>query len=206
MAHSTGHHSRLNRTFGKFGDESYSKEELVAELSSAFAGKQLGMNPLPRKENAQYLKGWLEAIDKDPEFLFKTLKDVGRSVTMIENSVSAVSNQQVAQPEQHPEIMKFYKDNDGIINASVKENDHIKDVVIYPRGNEFCFSMGNIGSKNMQTYFLTPGETKTVNDLLQNNILSKKIKSVRKTLILDGDTATIEYAGKIMTLLMLSKH
>ena len=206
MAHSTGHHSRLNRTFGKFGDESYSKEELVAELSSAFAGKQLGMNPLPRKENAQYLKGWLEAIDKDPEFLFKTLKDVGRSVTMIENSVSAVSNQQVVQPEQHPEIMKFYKDNDGIINASVKENDHIKDVVIYPRGNEFCFSMGNIGSKNMQTYFLTPGETKTVNDLLQNNILSKKIKSVRKTLILDGDTATIEYAGKIMTLLMLSKH
>lgn len=196
MAHSTGHHSRLNRTFGKFGDESYSKEELVAELSSAFAGKQLGMNPLPRKENAQYLKGWLEAIDKDPEFLFKTLKDVGRSVTMIENSVSAVSNQQVVQPEQHPEIMKFYKDNDGIINASVKENDHIKDVVIYPRGNEFCFSMGNIGSKNMQTYFLTPGETKTVNDLLQNNILSKKIKSVRKTLILDGDTATIEYAGK----------
>lgn len=196
MAHSTGHHSRLNRTFGKFGDESYSKEELVAELSSAFAGKQLGMNPLPRKENAQYLKGWLEAIDKDPEFLFKTLKDVGRSVAMIENSVSAVSNQQVVQPEQHPEIMKFYKDNDGIINASVKENDHIKDVVIYPRGNEFCFSMGNIGSKNMQTYFLTPGEAKTVNDLLQNNILSKKIKSVRKTLILDGDTATIEYAGK----------
>ena len=62
--------------------------------------------------------------------------------------------------------MKFYKDNDGIINASVKENDHIKDVVIYPRGNEFCFSMGNIGSKNMQTYFLTPGEAKTVNDLL----------------------------------------
>ena len=45
--------------FGKFGDESYSREELVAELSSAFAGKQLGMNPLPRKENAQYLKGWL---------------------------------------------------------------------------------------------------------------------------------------------------
>lgn len=71
MAHSTGHHSRLNRTFGKFGDESYSREELVAELSSAFAGKQLGMNPLPRKENAQYLKGWLEAIDKDPEFLLK---------------------------------------------------------------------------------------------------------------------------------------
>lgn len=93
---------------------------------------------------------------------------------MIEESVSTLTNQQVVQPDQHPEILKFYKDNDGIINATVKENDKIKDVVIYPRGNEFCFSLGNMGSKNMQTYFLTAGEAKTVNDLLQNNILSKK--------------------------------
>lgn len=85
---------------------------------------------------------------------FKTLKDVGRSVSMIEESVSTLSNQQVVQPDQHPEILKFYKDNDGIINATVKENDKIKDVVIYPRGNEFCFSMGNIGSKTCKPTFL----------------------------------------------------
>lgn len=196
MAHSTGHHSRLNRTFGKFGDESYSREELVAELSSAFVGKQLDMNPLPRKENAQYLKSWLQQINEDPEFLYKTLKDVGRSVAMIEENVSAISNQQVSQPEHHPEILKFYKDNDGIINATVKENEHIKDVVIYPRGNEYCFSLGSMGSKNMQTYFLNEGEIKTVNDLLKNNVLSKIIKGTRKTLILDGNIAAIEYAGK----------
>lgn len=196
MAHSTGHHSRLNRTFGKFGDESYSREELVAELSSAFVGKQLDMNPLPRKENAQYLKSWLQQINEDPEFLYKTLKDVGRSVAMIEENVSAISNQQISQPEHHPEILKFYKDNDGIINATVKENEYIKDVVIYPRGNEYCFSLGSMGSKNMQTYFLNEGEIKTVNDLLKNNVLSKIIKGTRKTLILDGNIAAIEYAGK----------
>ena len=115
---------------------------------------------------------------------------------MIEENVSAISNQQVSQPEHHPEILKFYKDNDGIINATVKENEHIKDVVIYPRGNEYCFSLGSMGSKNMQTYFLNEGEIKTVNDLLKNNVLSKIIKGTRKTLILDGNIAAIEYAGK----------
>ena len=35
--HSTGHECRLNRTFGdRFGDELYSKEELVAEMGAAF--------------------------------------------------------------------------------------------------------------------------------------------------------------------------
>ncbi len=37
LIHSTGHESRLNRTFGdRFGDELYSKEELVAETGAAF--------------------------------------------------------------------------------------------------------------------------------------------------------------------------
>ena len=37
LVHSTGHESRLNRTFGDhFGDELYSKEELVAEMGAAF--------------------------------------------------------------------------------------------------------------------------------------------------------------------------
>jgi len=37
LIHSTGHKSRLNRTFGaRFGDELYSKEELVAEMGAAF--------------------------------------------------------------------------------------------------------------------------------------------------------------------------
>lgn len=196
MAYSTGHHSRLNRKFGQFGDESYAREELVAELSSAFAGKQIGMNPLPRKENAQYLKSWLEQINKNPEFLYKTLKDVSRTVGMIENKVAAISNNQVVSGENTPEITRLYRDNDGIINASIKYNDNIKEVIIYPRGNDYCYTIGSIADKNMQTYFLNENEVNKVNDLLQNNTLSKVIKSNRKTLTLDGNTASIEYAGK----------
>ncbi len=37
LIHSTGHENRLNRTFGDhFGDDLYSKEELVAEMGAAF--------------------------------------------------------------------------------------------------------------------------------------------------------------------------
>lgn len=196
MAHSTGHKSRLNRKFGTFGDKSYSREELVAELTSAFAGKQLGMSCYPRKENAQYLKDWLQHLNEKPEFILKTLKDVGRSVTMIEESVSAISNMKIVQPETHPEITRFYRDNDGIINASIRINDDIKEVIIYPRGDEYCFTIGNITDKNVQTYFLNEKEIDTVKGLLNDNSLSKIIKGSRKTLILDGDSATIEYAGK----------
>lgn len=70
MAHSTGHSSRLNRTFGEFfGDSQYAKEELIAELSSAVAGRDLGIAVLPQKENAQYLKSWLSQISDDPRYL-----------------------------------------------------------------------------------------------------------------------------------------
>ena len=37
LVHSTGHETRLNRAFGSsFGDEPYSREELVAEMGAAF--------------------------------------------------------------------------------------------------------------------------------------------------------------------------
>ena len=48
LGHSTGHETRLNRkTLNKinsFGDHSYSKEELVAELSSAFLCEKSGIS------------------------------------------------------------------------------------------------------------------------------------------------------------------
>ena len=43
-SHGTGHNKRLNRDLtGKFGDEDYAKEELVAELSAVFLCAELGV-------------------------------------------------------------------------------------------------------------------------------------------------------------------
>ena len=87
MAHSTGHPERLARKFGYKGTFQYAHEELVAELSSAVTGRDLGFAVLPRKENAQYLKSWLAAITDDPKYLFGILQDVNKSVTMIEEGI-----------------------------------------------------------------------------------------------------------------------
>ena len=93
----------------------------------------------------------------------------------------------------NPSNMVCKIESDG---ESIKYNDNIKEVIIYPRGNDYCYTIGSIADKNMQTYFLNENEVNKVNDLLQNNTLSKVIKSNRKTLTLDGNTASIEYAGK----------
>lgn len=87
MAHSTGSSKRLGRTFGFRGSVLYAREELVAELTAAVVGRDLGFAVMPRKENAQYLKGWLTKISDDPQYLFNILSDVNKATTMIETGI-----------------------------------------------------------------------------------------------------------------------
>ena len=63
--HWTGHPKRLNREFGdKFGDDAYAKEELVAELGSAFLSAHLGFTQAITN-NASYISSWLGIMKKD---------------------------------------------------------------------------------------------------------------------------------------------
>lgn len=69
LGHSTGHASRLDRHSNElqhsFGSESYSKEELVAEFTSALLCAQSGIdNTL--ENSAAYIKGWLRKLKSDP--------------------------------------------------------------------------------------------------------------------------------------------
>lgn len=43
----------------------------------------LGFATTPREENAAYLKGWLEELQKEPTYLFNILTDVNRAARMI---------------------------------------------------------------------------------------------------------------------------
>lgn len=65
LGHWTGHPTRLNRDLkGSFGDASYAKEELIAEISSAFCCASLGFSKTITN-NAAYLKNWLGVLKKD---------------------------------------------------------------------------------------------------------------------------------------------
>ena len=61
--HSTGYESRLNRKV--MGHESYSKEELIAEIGACMVLSELSLEPM-WKNSASYIKGWMEAIKADP--------------------------------------------------------------------------------------------------------------------------------------------
>jgi antirestriction protein ArdC len=64
LTHATGHPSRLGRTLTMaFGSKDYAREELVAEMGSAFLCAALGIAPTVR--HADYLASWLEVLRED---------------------------------------------------------------------------------------------------------------------------------------------
>jgi len=59
--HWTKHSKRLARDLGRkrFGDEGTAREELVAELGSAFLCADLGLTPEVREDHAAYIASWI---------------------------------------------------------------------------------------------------------------------------------------------------
>jgi len=89
LGHSTGHQSRLNRKtltdISRFGDHSYSREELVAEFSSAFLMGHAGFTARrERMENhAAYLKSWVRKLKEYPRELSIGAQQAEKSVAWI---------------------------------------------------------------------------------------------------------------------------
>jgi antirestriction protein ArdC len=64
LGHWSGHPSRLGRDLsGSFGSALYAKEELVAEMTSAFVCASLGIVPTVR--HADYVGSWFEVLRED---------------------------------------------------------------------------------------------------------------------------------------------
>ena len=78
--HWTGHSSRLNRELkGRFGDESYAAEELIAELGAAFLATSLHLTPEPRPDHAAYVQSWLKILKADTRAIFTAASHAQRS-------------------------------------------------------------------------------------------------------------------------------
>ncbi len=69
LTHSTGHATRLARegfdTPQKFGSESYSREELIAEMGSAMLCGVAGIEQSTLANSAAYLKTWIARLKSD---------------------------------------------------------------------------------------------------------------------------------------------
>lgn len=75
MIHSTGHRDRLKRLdcslkVASFGGEDYSKEELIAEIGSAFLMNHVGIETSKTFNNsAAYIQSWLKVLKNDNRFI-----------------------------------------------------------------------------------------------------------------------------------------
>lgn len=77
--HATGHESRLNREIANmFGTPEYAKEELRAEIASAFTAQELGLDYEQNEymENHEaYVQSWIQVLENEPNELFAAIKD-----------------------------------------------------------------------------------------------------------------------------------
>jgi antirestriction protein ArdC len=81
LTHWTKHERRLARDFGRIrhGDEGYAREELVAELGSAFLCADLGITPEVRPDHAAYIASWLTVLKGDKRFIFTAASHAQRA-------------------------------------------------------------------------------------------------------------------------------
>ena len=88
LTHSTGHKSRLDRlesgAIASFGSETYSKEELVAEIGSASIMNMLGIEtPQTFKNSTAYIQSWLKVLKSDNKFIVSASSRAEKAVNYI---------------------------------------------------------------------------------------------------------------------------
>lgn len=105
--HSTGHASRLNRPMATILDEKeYAKEELRAEIASAFTAQALQL-PYNEEEltaeldnHKAYIQSWIEILEKDPNELFTAIKDANKIANYLLERGQLLELTLVAEEEQ----------------------------------------------------------------------------------------------------------
>jgi antirestriction protein ArdC len=84
LGHWTGHASRLARDLsGAFGSKSYSREELSAEMTSAFCCATLGIVPTVR--HADYIGSWLEVLREDNRAIVRAASQASKAADYLLN-------------------------------------------------------------------------------------------------------------------------
>lgn len=88
LTHSTGHKARLDRlqtgAVAAFGSETYSKEELVAEIGSASIMNLLGIETIKTfKNSAAYIQSWLQVLRNDNKFIISAAGKAEKAVNYI---------------------------------------------------------------------------------------------------------------------------
>jgi antirestriction protein ArdC len=77
LGHWTGHGSRLDRLKRGMDRDAYGREELVAEMCSAFVCAELGIVPTVR--HADYIGAWLAILREDNKAIFRAASQASKA-------------------------------------------------------------------------------------------------------------------------------
>jgi len=82
LGHWTGHETRLDRKLStNRGSKPYAREELVAEMTSAFLCARLSIKPSVR--HADYIGSWLEVLREDNRAIFQAASHASKAADFI---------------------------------------------------------------------------------------------------------------------------
>ncbi|WP_349764403.1 zincin-like metallopeptidase domain-containing protein [Fusobacterium sp. SYSU M8D902] len=112
MGHSTGHPSRLNRQFGKFGNQAYAREELTAELTSMFIQSDLGIELKGEHLNnhAGYLKSWVSVLKNDYQEFYRAINESQKASDLLYNN-----------------YLEYLKENNIELNKETEKKENLFD-------------------------------------------------------------------------------
>jgi antirestriction protein ArdC len=93
LAHATGNEKRLGRDGfdapQQFGSESYSREELIAEMTSAMLCGVAGIEQSTLGNSAAYLKAWIARLRADSKLVISAASAAQKAADCIRGAVSA---------------------------------------------------------------------------------------------------------------------
>ena len=93
LTHSTGHTSRVGREgvehLQSFGSESYSREELVAEVGAAMLCGVTGIANRTIENSAAYLRGWIDRLKSDARLVVVAASSAQKAADFILGGIAS---------------------------------------------------------------------------------------------------------------------
>lgn len=112
--HATGHESRLDRNIkNTFGSPDYAKEELRAEIASAFTAQVLSLPGSEFDNHKAYVQNWIEVLEKNPEELFAAIKDAEKISDYLIEKGEFLEEKTMEKTNSDIEILGYYTREDG---------------------------------------------------------------------------------------------
>lgn len=129
-AHASGHESRLNWDLsGSFGSEAYAREELRAEIASAFTAQAIGLRLTPEqleyqtRQHCAYVQSWSAALKDAPEELYRAI----RAAEQISDYLLEQGGFQQLQTRQEPVQAEPDPPSQGDLSRQLpQEQQHVK--------------------------------------------------------------------------------